>query len=592
MLINNRKRKVITVIAVLIFVGSLISRFTMQPDTEHPRRETIEYNSYIEFQKMLEEGEVETIYYAENYEDVFFVLKDGTYRGTSNPQYDDFKKDLLNYDTVVRPMMELQFAENVETKQRDYYTSAAVITVLVYLSIFYYWYAKSKVTAGTEVGGSDSSSYSGQETGKHFSDVAGLNEVKKDLKSIVDFLVNKDKYAKAGAKLPKGVILYGPPGTGKTLLAKAIAGEANVPFIYASGSDFIEKYVGVGAQRVRDLFNKARKKSPCIIFIDEIDSIGGQRGQDDSSGEDRKTINALLTEMDGFKETENVIVIGATNRLEDLDSALVRPGRFTDKFCVPLPETSAERLEVIKIYAKDKCLGDDVDLSALAHETAGFSPAQIEALLNEAAIVSVQSGVGYINRKVLDEAMYKMLMQGHIKEDQGERDKAEIEVVAWHEAGHALLGKHFGNEISKVTILSSTSGAGGVTFSIPAKTRLLSYEDMRHNVMELYGGRAAEEIFNGQTSVGASNDIERATAIIHEMIVKYGMSKEFGLLNLERAGFGKEYIVEKEVELSKQLYEEAYEILQSHYDQLKRIAEQLIEQNTIYEKDLDEIVNS
>ena len=232
----------------------------------------------------------------------------------------------------------------------------------------------------------------------------------------MDFLTDKDKYIEAGAVLPKGVILYGPPGTGKTLLAKAIAGEAGVPFLYASGSDFIEMYVGVGAKRIRELFAKARKQSPCIVFIDEIDAIGGKRSGMDNS-EDRKAINALLTEMDGFNELDNVVVIGATNRMEDLDPALLRPGRFSDKFCVPLPENAKERLEVIDIYATNKDFAPDFSMEALAKETVGFSPAQIESLLNEAAIIQVQEDRPYIDKDIIDKAMYKVLLNGHEKRD-------------------------------------------------------------------------------------------------------------------------------------------------------------------------------
>ena len=427
---------------------------------------------------------------------------------------------------------------------------------------------------------------------KKFSDIAGLKEVKKDMESLVDFLKYKEKYIEAGAKLPKGVILYGPPGTGKTLLAKAVAGEAGIPFLYMSGSDFIEMYVGVGAKRVRELFEKAKKQAPCIIFIDEIDTIGGKRGGENNS-EDRKTINELLTQMDGFKETENILVIAATNRLEDLDSALVRPGRFTNKFCVPLPQTAKERLEVIQIYTKNKKFAEDVDFNNLAKETIGFSPAKIEALLNEAAIISVQKRKDYIDKEILDEAMFKILLSGHIKDNQNDRDKNELEVVAWHEAGHALIGKLNGKEIPKVTILSSTSGAGGVTFTTPSKTGLLSVKDLKNEVKELYGGRCAEGIFyqdENKVTTGASNDIDRATDIIKEIVMTYGMTDSFGLLNLSKLGVDNKIIIEKEIELSKQLQEETNELLKKNYSKLEKIALLLLENETIYESDLDKIM--
>ncbi len=426
------------------------------------------------------------------------------------------------------------------------------------------------------------------ENKKYFNDIAGLKEVKKDVKCLVDFIKNKEKYIEAGAKLPKGVILYGPPGTGKTLLAKAIAGEANIPFIYANGSSFIEMYVGVGPKRIRELFEKARKKAPCIIFIDEIDAIGSQRTGYDHS-EDRKTLDALLTEMDGFKETENILVIAATNRIEDLDNALMRPGRFTDKYCVPLPETVNERMEVINLYIKNKKLADDVDLNSLAKDTIGFSPAKIEALLNSAAIISVQDGNGIIRRKDLDKAMTKLLMDGHMKEDNSERNKKEIEIVAYHEAGHALVGHLFGKDITKVTVIASTSGAGGVTFSIPKERGLSSARDVKGQIMELYAGRMAElMLFDGDkelVTTGATNDIERASKLIDSYVKKYGMSDKFGLLNLKDEDDYK--ILDNKIEVAKELEKETYELLKKHKDVLTEIAESLIQSETIYEDEIN-----
>lgn len=425
---------------------------------------------------------------------------------------------------------------------------------------------------------------------KYFSDVAGLREVKKDVKCLVDFIKNKEKYTAAGAKLPKGVILYGPPGTGKTLLAKAIAGEADIPFIYESGSNFVEMYVGVGSKRVRELFEKARQKAPCIIFIDEIDAIGSKRTGYDN-GEDRKTLDALLTEMDGFKESENILVIAATNRIEDLDSALLRPGRFTEKYCVPLPETLSERMEVINLYIKNKKLSDEIDLDSLAKETIGYSPAKIEALLNSAAIISVQDGEGIIRKSDIDKAMTKILLNGHMKEDSSERSMDEIKTVAFHEAGHAIVGHIFGKDITKVTVVASTSGAGGVTFSIPKEGGLSSAKDLKNQIMELYAGRLAELIyFKGDKELittGASNDIERASKLIDSYVKKYGMSDKFGLLNLKDED--NEKIFETKIKLSKELEEKTYEILNKNKDVLFEIAQKLIDDETIYKDELNNV---
>ena len=533
---------------------------------------------YSDFIKNL--NDVNSVYYEKTSKFFYIEYKNGSFGVSQNPDYGDFQKELLESGVNVKPFSLVKLTDNDGTKKIDKNEMRGFgnFCLMILLSLLVSWfllrgiygkdfmkYLKIGKKKQLVVNGTTNTKTTTKENYpniKKFSDIAGLKEVKKDMESLVDFLKYKEKYIEAGAKLPKGVILYGPPGTGKTLLAKAVAGEAGIPFLYMSGSDFIEMYVGVGAKRVRELFEKAKKQAPCIIFIDEIDTIGGKRGGENNS-EDRKTINELLTQMDGFKETENILVIAATNRLEDLDSALVRPGRFTNKFCVPLPQTAKERLEVIQIYTKNKKFAEDVDFNNLAKETIGFSPAKIEALLNEAAIISVQKRKDYIDKEILDEAMFKILLSGHIKDNQNDRDKNELEVVAWHEAGHALIGKLNGKEIPKVTILSSTSGAGGVTFTTPSKTGLLSVKDLKNEVKELYGGRCAEGIFyqdENKVTTGASNDIDRATDIIKEIVMTYGMTDSFGLLNLSKLGVDNKIIIEKEIELSKQLQEETNEL--------------------------------
>lgn len=569
---------------------------------------------YLEFKEKLSNKAFKEIYYDEKISKIYLVDNDGTTEQTINPFTDDTRIQILESGALVKQTGELNTGDKVYSARISIFAIIFGVTwiiLLTYLVKGYESYNSNEIkvlrrkqkkvavdsperpmSSIEAMEGKSSKVEEYDADFKTFDDIAGLKEVKKDMRCLVDFLVHKDRYIKAGAKLPKGVILYGPPGTGKTLLAKAVANEADVPFIYMSGSDFIEMYVGVGAKRIRDLFNQARKQSPCIIFIDEIDAIGGKR-REDSNGEDRKTINALLTEMDGFEESEDIIVIAATNRIEDLDSALLRPGRFTDKFCVPLPETSEERLEIINLYTRNKHLDETVDINLLAKETVGFSPAKIEALLNEAAIISVQNGRCYISKEDVENAMYKILLQGHMKED-AKRDAKELELVAWHEAGHALVGRLYGKEITKVTIISSTSGAGGVTFSTPGKLGLHTVEDLEHEVMELYGGRIAELILNddnkAKITTGASNDIERATSIIHEIVTKYGMNERFGLLNLEASGVDKEFIIKEEVAIARRLEKNTYEIIHNNYTKLKSIAELLLEKETIRSEDLNAII--
>lgn len=612
------KHKILTGILIFSVLFTLICPILLNifyiPDKTDVRQENMEKKSVKQLDEDLDKGLVEEVYMSNVGTNVYVKLTDGTYYKTQSPGNDDFKYDIMKKGAFVSDVSELPSAENVENKRKGTRNLlvfvSSVIAIVCFLLLLkdqtngldvpLFSKFKAPATAGGSAGNEESGFFRKKQedipetSSKRFSDIAGLHEVKRDVACLVDFLKDKDKYVEAGAVLPKGVILYGPPGTGKTLLAKAIAGEAGVPFHYASGSDFIEMYVGVGAKRIRELFAKARKQSPCIVFIDEIDAIGGKRSGMDNS-EDRKAINALLTEMDGFNELDNVVVIGATNRLEDLDPALTRPGRFSDKFCVPLPENAKERLEVIDIYAGNKEFAPEFSMEALAKETVGFSPAQIESLLNEAAIIQVQEGRPYIDKDIIDKAMFKVLLNGHEKKD-GDRNKEEMEVVAWHEAGHALVGSLFGKEITKVTIVQSTSGAGGVTFSTPAKTRLLSKDDIAHEVMELYAGRIGELMYydgdKTKITTGASNDIERATSILCDYVTKYGMSEEFGMINLEVCGADKGMQLKAVSDMAKDIENKTEEMVKEYSGQLKELAEVLIDKETIYSKDVEKVVGA
>lgn len=560
--------------------------------------------SYKKFHEMVDKGDVQKIFYSENLSVFYFLDRDNHLYETTNPEYETFKKDILENGVEVAPISNIITPENEKSQadnQKFLYGSVVVITLIVLFAIYMTKKEQinvklfhQKVAVGPKSGVRDDVKDDSGPDKKTFNDIVGLEEVKKDMQSLVDFIKNGDKYREAGAKLPKGVILYGPPGTGKTLLAKATATEAGVPFFYASGSDFIEKYVGVGAERIRSLFKKAKRSAPCVIFIDEIDAIGGSRNAEDNSGEGRKTINALLTEMDGFNELNNVLVMGATNRLEDLDSALMRAGRFTNKFCVPLPSTAKERKGIIEVYSKNKKYAEDVDFDVLAKETIGFSPAAIEALVNEAAIISVQDGKPYIDKNTIEKAMTKSVLNAHVRENQKDRDMEELRLVAYHEAGHALIGKLLGKEVNKVTILSSTNGAGGVTFTTPSKLGLHSISDLKDEVKQLYGGRVAEFLYydgdNSKVTTGASNDIERATEILKNIVVSYGMTKKFGLINLSKTPIDNKQIMEEIMTLAKEIEEETKKMLSDNFFKLSKIANCLLDKETIYEKDLDEII--
>lgn len=531
---------------------------------------------YEKFLDMVDARQIKEIKWNEDDEAITAYDKKDKEYTTSNPKYDDFKVDMLEQGVEVK---ESGMLKKYETP------IMMAVQLLMYAALFY---AMTKIMG---IGSIKSTRKKEQKSNVKFKDVAGLDEVKEDLMTVVDFLKNPDKYKEAGADIPKGVLLYGPPGTGKTLLAKAVAGEAGVKFIATSGSDFDEKYVGVGASKMRKLFDDAKNNAPCIIFIDEIDSMGGRR-HSKQNNYDRQTLNTLLSEMDGFDGSNGVVVIAATNRLEDLDPALTRPGRFDNHFAVSLPESAKERRVIIDLYTNNKKFAEDVDFDAFAKETMGSSPATIKTVLNEAAIIAARDNNGIIDRKILDEAWMKQLMEGHLRRN-GERNN--IEVVAWHEAGHALAGLLLGQDLTKASIIPSTSGAGGATFITPKKLGLFTVKELKEQVIMLYAGRNAEALLtesNGEeegVTTGASNDIEKATDIIKKMIVEYGMNDEFGLLNLDNLDVKPEVITKEAVKLAKALQEQSLILMKENIDRLRDIAEELMKKETLTGEEIRKI---
>ena len=421
-----------------------------------------------------------------------------------------------------------------------------------------------------------------------FADVQGIDELKPDLYRLVDCLKNPKKYEELGARMPKGMVLYGPPGTGKTLTAKALAGESGVPFLSICGSDFVEKYVGVGASRVRELYKKARSCAPCIVFIDEIDAIGGGRGDSNNSEKDQ-TINALLAELDGFKGSDNVLTICATNRLDILDPALLRAGRFDLKLAVGLPDREG-REAILKLHSKNKKLNETVSIPALAKKTIGFSGAELENLLNESALTAAANNKKFIDNEDIENAFFKIIMDGN-KKPRKEVDE-DTYLTAWHEAGHTLATKLLTKDgVPTVTIIQSTSGAGGVTFMAPDEKNLPSKKYLRNKIKVDYAGRAAEEIYLGNSddiTTGASQDIKQATAVIKSYIGAYGMGSK-GLIDIKQLTAQYD-IVEEAAELSNILYQETLELLRANEDKLRTLADALIAKETLYEDEIDEIL--
>ena len=442
-----------------------------------------------------------------------------------------------------------------------------------------------------------------------FENVAGLKEEKEELQEIVDFLKAPGKYTKIGARIPKGILLVGPPGTGKTLMAKAVAGEAGVPFFSISGSDFVEMFVGVGASRVRDLFAEAKKNSPCIVFIDEIDAVGRRRGSGMGGGHDEReqTLNQLLVEMDGFGVNEGIIVLAATNRVDILDPAILRPGRFDRKVTVARPDVGA-REEILKVHLKGKPLSDDVDIKRIAQTTAGFTGADLENLMNEAAIKAAKENKAFITQEDIEQSFIKVGI-GTEKKSRIISDE-EKKITAYHETGHAILFHvlpHVG-PVHTISIIPTGVGAAGYTMPLPEKDNMfITKTEMLEHIMVSMGGRIAEDIIFGDVTTGASQDIKQATSIAHDMVTKYGMSDKVGLINCgdeEEVFIGRDYgrthsysdhlakiIDEEERRIIDECYKKARKIIIKHKDLLDICANLLLEKEKIYQDEFEALWN-
>lgn len=522
---------------------------------------------------------------------------------------------------IVKPMPEaisnklkewdVPFYDSVPV-QRNYFLEffvSWVLPLLVFMLIWKYFMKgmEKKMGGGVMSFGKNSPKiYAQKETGITFKDVAGQDEAKESLVELVDFLDSPEKYTSIGAKLPKGALLVGPPGTGKTLLAKAVAGEANVPFFSMSGSEFVQMFVGMGASKVRDLFAQAQKEAPCIVFIDEIDTIGKSReNQMNSNDEREQTLNQLLSEMDGFDSSKGVVILGATNRPEVLDQALLRPGRFDRRIIVDRPDLDG-RKAILQVHAKKVKMSEEVDLNALAKTTSGTSGAELANLINEAAILAVKNKRNFVEQCDLEEA-FEVIIAGKIKKDRILSEK-EKRSVAFHEIGHALIAELLPNadKVHKITIIPRTKGSLGFTMQLPTEDKyLITKEEMEDKITIMLGGRAAEEVMFNQISTGASNDIERATNTARRMVTMYGMSERFDMMALESMNSayldgrpvrncsddtGK-IIDEETLKIIVSQHKKAVEMLTQNKEILIEASEFLLEHETITGKQFNEIIN-
>ncbi len=598
---------------MVLLIASLIvllgMSYVMRLMTDSSSKE-ITYNEFLD---MVESGKVESVVITSdriNITPKTEKKKEEESIFAPQPQTITYYTGVVKDDSLASFLRE----HNVSFKEKIPDNSGFILSILLtyILPIVILWIALSflfrKMSSGggpMSVGKSTAKVYVQKETGITFKDVAGQDEAKESLQEVVDFLHNPGKYTKIGAKLPKGALLVGPPGTGKTLLAKAVAGEAGVPFFSLAGSDFIELYVGVGASRVRDLFKEAQKNAPCIVFIDEIDAIGRSRDSKYGGGNEEReqTLNQLLSEMDGFDTSKGILILAATNRPEILDKALLRPGRFDRRVIVDKPDLKG-RTDVLKVHSKDVLMDDSVDLEAIALATSGAVGSDLANMINEAAINAVKEGRTAVCQKDLFDAV-EVVLVGKEKKDRI-MSKEERKIVSYHEVGHALLSALQKNSepVQKITIVPRTMGALGYVMHVPEEEKYLNTEaELRDMLVGLLGGRAAEEIVFDTVTTGAANDIEKATNMAKAMVTQYGMSEKFGLIGLATveskyldgtASMNCSDVTAAEVDaevmrILKESYQKAKELLEENRDIMDKIAAHLIEKETITGKEFMQI---
>ena len=597
---NNKKddmnKKSLLVMVVIAVAVMIIAQILSGKITSASQKEV----TYTEFMQDVQEGKVTKVEL--DSDRIYFELKNDKYVKyyTGNVQDERMYEELDNAGVTYSRKV----VDTTTYVLSSILSFVLPMVLMVAVMMIFYRYAFKGGGGVMGVGKSNAKLYVQNKTGVTFKDVAGQEESKESLKEIVDFLHNPEKYTKIGAKLPKGALLVGPPGTGKTLLAKAVAGEANVPFFSLSGSDFVEMFVGVGASRVRDLFKQAQQNAPCIIFIDELDAIGKSRDSRFGGNDEREqTLNQLLAEMDGFDSSKGIIILAATNRPEILDKALLRPGRFDRRIIVERPDLRG-RIDVLKVHAKNVCMDETVDFREIALATSGAVGSDLANIINEAALMAVRNGRNAVSQSDLFESV-EVVIAGKAKKDRV-LSAEERRIVSYHEVGHALVAALQKNTepVQKITIIPRTMGALGYVMQVPEEEKyLMSEKQIREELVTMLAGRAAESIVFDSVTTGASNDIEQATKLARAMITQYGMSEKFGLIGLTtvedqylggratlNCGEATAAEIDQEVmKILKEAYDKALALLADNRDCLDKIAAFLIERETITGKEFMKI---
>ncbi len=614
---NNSPKFPIWIYIVLLLVLLGIQFYFMNPE----EGSEIKYSTFLEY---VEKGYVDEItikngsyingkYSDKAIEDSIVTKPDEQeteWALSSAPKENRFTSTMLEGDEI-RPVLDEHGVAYEVQIEEDWFSGILIWLIPIGLAIAFWIYIFRRMNPGQQVlsiGKNKASLYDKQaENQVSFKDVAGLEEAKGEVEEVVEFLRNPQKFTKLGGTLPKGVLLVGPPGTGKTLLAKATAGEADVPFFSLSGSDFVEMFVGVGAARVRDLFKQAKEKAPCIIFIDEIDAIGRSRGkgmQMGSNDERENTLNQLLSEMDGFNTDKGVIILAATNRPDVLDSALLRPGRFDRQILIDKPDLRG-RIEVLKVHTRNLEMSDDIDLKLLASQTPGFAGAELANLCNEAALMAARRGKDAVEMEDFQDSIERVI--AGLEKKNKLISPREREIVAYHESGHAIVGWYLEHTdpVLKVSIVPRGLAALGYTLQTPLEDRfLMTTEELNDKICALLGGRIAEEIIFGRISTGAQNDLERITNMAFAMVAEYGMSEELGYLSLKDSqnpensyGFNKKYSEQTAQqidgavrEIIRQNYERTKALLNEHKDKLEKMAKTLLDKEVLDHNDLKELL--